>query len=157
MWAEGPFGLVTMSSVTKTVFPTGQTGSGSTTLIRMRGEVLLQMVSASAALDGFKQLAIGIGIVSGDAFGIGSTAIPGPRTDSTWGGWLWYWTGTMQASSASVTSVEGSQVARIPIDSKAMRKISPNETIFGAIEAETEVGTYVLAAELSTRFLVKLS
>jgi len=53
-----------------------------------------------------------------------------------------------------VNSVSG--YYREEVDSKAMRKIAPNETIFGSLQV-VEVGTAVMEAFFDSRMLVKLS
>ena len=78
--------------------------------------------------------------------------------DADWGGWLWYQAiGPMVG--LSVTESENNGVlakVRIEIDSKAMRKLKPNETVFGAFEFTTEVGAATVRFAMDSRMLVKL-
>ena len=127
------------------------------TLVRIRGEMVLWVAVATAVGDGFTKGAAGIGIVTNDAFAIGATAMPGPFTDPEWNGWIWY------QSLAAIVSLETTEVARgpmgavrIPIDTKAMRKLNANDTVFGAVELSTEVGTTTINFTMNTRMLSKL-
>jgi len=80
--------------------------------------------------------ALGIAIVNSDAFAAGAVSIPGPVSDSDWGGWfVWRsFAGHYEFHDASATLLGSWQ---IEIDSKAMRKIGPNETLVVMVEAQT--------------------
>ena len=160
VWNQGPFSAAIQQSTAAglTLIDTGQTGIGSTTLVRIRGELTVFISVATTIGDGFRKFSAGIGVVSSNAFAIGATAVPSPEADSEWGGWLWF------LAAASLVSFETTEVARgpisavrIPIDSKAMRKLAPNETIFGAIAFTGEIGTATAEFVMNTRMLVKLA
>ena len=109
--------------------------------------------------DGFTAFTAGLGIVTADAFSAGAASMPTPEGDRDWGGWLWFHSGGALIS-RSVTEVdEGFPLGalRIPIDTKAMRKMSPNETIFGAVSFTTEIGTATVSFVGRTRMLFLLS
>ena len=121
------------------------------TLIRVRGFLELILTSASALGDGFHG-AVGIGVVQTAAFDTGVAAVPVPVADVTWNGWLWHqWFSLTAPTAAQVT--ENRQV--FEVDSKAMRKLSADQTLFYAISA-TEVGTSGMIARMGIRSLVKL-
>jgi len=57
-----------------------------TTIVRLRGELSVRPSTFGADLDLVG--ALGIGIVSDQAFAAGSASIPGPWTDKDWDGWF---------------------------------------------------------------------
>ena len=124
----------------------------------MRGEILLALATVDAALSGFNRIGIGMAVVSENAAGAGSTAVPAPITDIGWNGWLWHWTGALTANSSATTDVATSPagIVRIPVDSKAMRKFKNMDILICVIEADDEVGTATANMTVNTRILVKL-
>jgi len=157
-WDEGPFGRAQVTSNVLTIIPTGQAaGQDGLTIVRIRGELLLALSTVTAALDGFRRCACGIGIFDTKAFsGVGVTAMPGPLTEMDWNGWLWHWTGAVTGMSTTTDGNGGSSAARIVIDTKAMRKIGLQEVVGAVFETSDEVGTAVLEVYMSTRMLAKL-
>ena len=151
--------MVALSAVGATLWGIGQTViQDGGTVVRIRGEALLWISSASAALDGFQSYGMGICKVSDSAFLFGVSAVPSPLTEISWEGWIWHHTG---AALVSPSSVEGDVMGpvgsiRIPIDSKAMRKTGTDETICGVVELGTEVGTAIAQFSARTRMLFKL-
>ena len=128
------------------------------TIVRTRGELLLVLLSSSAAQTGM-QWAAGLAVVSQKAATLGVTAIPGPLTEMDWDGWLWHSQGSLKTSGGmAANTIDGgpNSMVRVPIDSKAMRKFGDETGFVGMLET-VEVGTSTLHAELRTRFLVKLS
>ena len=105
--------------------------------------------------EGF-HLAIGIGIVSSQAFSIGATAIPGPLSEMEWGGWMYHRILDLHAVTATIGDNNFSNTVWEEIDSKAMRKISSNEVLVAMVEA-VEVGTASMDIYFDTRVLLKLS
>ncbi len=79
--------------------------------------------------------AIGCGIVSDQAFAAGAASIPGPWTDQDWSGWfVWMPWAFRFEFTTDIGRLIGSftQV----IDSKAMRKVQPNETVVWMAESQ---------------------
>ncbi len=163
-WSDGPKSTLTgqvLASTGKSIWATGFAVAAGTslTLVRTRGEILLQLDLATAAGDGFLG-AIGLGIVSGDAFGIGSTAMPGPFSDPGWPGWWWHQYFSVRGVAAQSAGADVARNAnsdlRIDIDSKAMRIVKENESMFGMVEIGAELGTASLTYLGQTRVLLKL-
>ena len=154
-WVIGPTGLLQMTATSNNLFATAtQLVADDLTWIRTRGELLLQMVTASAALDGFRW-AFGMAVVTENAAGIGVTAVPNPIDDVSWDGWFVYETGDLRAITTTVASDSPGWEVRVPIDSKAMRKTHATDVVvacFGVVET----GTASMQAALSLRGLVKL-
>ena len=161
LWNPGPFSTGPQSVTANGISSvnTGQTALGGVTLVRIRGVVTVWLEVVGTIGDGFGRVTAGIGIVTTDAFTAGAASMPSPQEDADWGGWLWFQNiGALIGQ--SVTEAENTGVlsmVRIPIDSKAMRKIAPNETIFGSLEFQVEVGSAMAVFAMDTRMLVKLS
>ena len=157
-WEEGPFSATTAVSVaSQVVWSTAQQAVvDGLTLIRIRGEVNLFLNVASSALDGFDRVAMGICIVSENAVGVGATAIPHPLGDIAWEGWLWHWVGSLISPTATIDQTTGPASIRIPIDSKAMRKLGESDTVVGMAQFSVETGTAIAQFNANTRMLFKL-
>jgi len=157
-WDAGPFGSLSLTAAGSAIFTTGAQAVGDgLTLVRTRGELLLTISAISAAGDGWPRLAAGICIVSENAFGVGGApSVPAPLTDIAWDGWLWHYVGSVIGQVSGNFGTDGSQTIRIPIDSKAMRRIKSTDIQIGVIELGTETGTATLLADLNTRILDKI-
>ncbi len=120
------------------------------TIVRTRGFVCIKpnSVAADAEIIG----AVGMGIVSSEALTAGIASMPEPFTDADWGGWaLWRaFSYDFEFSDASGFNFPG---WNFELDSKAMRKMGPNEAL--VVIAESQTGAYDMA--FIHRVLVKLS
>jgi len=159
-WDEGPLSTAVQSATVAGLFliGVGQAVLETLTIVRIRGELAVWLPLSTSVGDGWTTFSAGIGIVTADAFAVGATAMPGPATDADWKGWLWHHSG------ASLIGLETTEVGRgplsavrIPIDTKAMRKVSLNEVVFGAVEFVTEVGTAQADFTMNSRLLAKLA
>jgi len=154
-WSAGSR-VSTLQSVTaagKTTWDVGQVSTASSTVIRIRGHFTAQLSVVTTAHDGYSVCGIGIGVVSDDAFQIGSSAMPGPISDSNWD---WMFVNYFSLVGESVTeSFQGLGAIRIPIDSKAMRKLKPNQVVFGMLETSNEVGAATIQLQAMTRMFIK--
>ena len=163
-WDAGPLatgGGQTIAAAGKTVWGTGKILAldSNVTLTRIRGMYTMWLDLVTAAGDGLFG-AIGIGIVSSDAFGVGSSAMPGPFTDPAWPGWMWHQffhiRGVAVQSQGADVARNVSADFRIDIDSKAQRIFKINETFFGMTEVGSETGTAGAIFQANTRTLIKL-
>ena len=158
-WEFGPFGTVASSAAGSILFPnSAQSTSDGLTIVRTRGELLVYLTAANAVLGGF-QWAFGMGIVSENAFGIGVMAVPGPITDIAWDGWVVFETGTVKSAGIIASDLPGnagSSMVRIRLDSKGMRKFRATDVLVAVLQISAEVATSVIAADLSSRILVKI-
>ena len=132
------------------------------TLVRTRGEAVLQLVTAAAAGDGFAG-ALGIANVTSNAIGVGITAVPTPITDDNWDGWLYHRffalisSGAITANAATDTDqvLPTSGSLRFEIDSKAMRKVNSDTSLIFVIQVSL-VGTASMFWSANSRMLFKL-
>ncbi len=120
------------------------------TFMRTRGMVSVRPAAFTADLTVCG--AVGIGIVSAEAFAAGVGSIPEPYTDADWGGWFMWRSFCYRFEFEDAT---GTMLGSwdFEVDSKAMRKVSPNEV--AVFIAESQFGGFSVAD--CTRQLVKLS
>ena len=126
IWGVGPENdeSITLGTTAKQLWNTGiaLTSGGKATIVRIRGDLSVFLTSVAADGDGFSG-AVGLGIVTADAFAIGPTACPGAFTDPAWDGWMWHsYFYVFGPSQAAAEGAQPAAVQRITIDSKAMRK-----------------------------------
>ena len=164
IWDDGPITATDgqqMSAAGKSVWATGVVLAldAMSTITRMRGIVDLYLELSTSAGDGMTG-AVGLGIVSSDASGIGQTAIPGPVSDPSWPGWIWYhyWTvrGVAIQSAGSDTARNAFADLHLVIDSKAQRIMKTGETLIGMFEVGTETGNAAVRGFGQVRVLLKL-
>jgi len=110
----------------------GTAGLPKPTIVRSRGVVSINPVTAAdAQIVG----AFGIAIVSDQALAAGIASIPGPLNDSGWDGWfVWrsfaFTQTQLDATGSLIQSIQ------LEIDSKAMRKVSDNESLVAVAESQ---------------------
>jgi len=167
-WTVGPQSGVDGASISITASAAVLMGVGSAatedglTIVRTRGELLFFLTASTTGGGGFFG-AFGIGIANTPAFTAGVASLPTPITEDDWDGWLYHRFLTVGSGgaidagvSADVDMVNASAASvRVEIDSKAMRKINLNETLFAALEV-TEVGTATARIFVNSRILVKI-
>ena len=158
-WAEGANGTTGAISTSSTVLfqNAAQSLSDGQTVIRTRGELLAYLMASDVVGGGF-QCGFGICKVTQNAAGVGITAVPHPLADVDWDGWMYYTQFNLRNCFAGAfTEVRSGipGVVRIPIDSKAMRKLDADDNIVGVFET-VETVTATMRAFLETRILIKL-
>ena len=127
------------------------------TQVRVRGEYNVFLPVVTTIGDGYLSMAVGLCIVSENAFGVGITAVPTPFTDMGWDGWLFHRLHSQIIGlSTTELGVAPTEAFRIELDSKAMRKIRATDVLIGVGELGTEVGAATLAFSAQTRVLDKL-
>ena len=160
-WEIGPeaSAAVVVSAAGKSAWPGGTASAlDGMTLVRIRGQFLIYVVTADVVNAGFPY-AVGMCMVTEDAFAVGVTAIPDPFTDNGWDGWIWYHSGFIFAGSATEDEFvgrAGSSLERVVVDSKAMRKWPEENVLVGIVGFGTEVGSAIVRFHAETRVLVKL-
>ena len=153
-WAFGPGGTAVNSFSASS---SGLLGSGigltvatMPTIVRIRGVVEL-LLDSGVSGDGYAG-ALGIGLVTGDAFAVGITAVPTPLDDEDWDGWMWH----KFFSLHNPTATAGQEGAlRFEIDTRAMRKFGEGMIVIAVAEV-VETGVSVLEISLNSRMLFKL-
>jgi len=153
-WIEGPGGGTSqaISAAGEIILGNGISPNLAFTLRRLRGEILYTLTSVAAATDEVRMTS-GIAVVSADAFVLGITAMPDPLEDAGYP-WVWWDTVNFNPEIAAPEGVDGVGSVRRVVDSKAMRKMKPDETLAWIVEFSGESGTVVAAAMASSRMLV---
>ena len=102
-------------------------GGDPFTVLRLVGELAVTAGAAGVVAGDAAVIAVGIGVVSADALAVGASAMPDPGGEPDFN-WLWWYQAQMmypiQAQVGGPT--EG---ARIRIESKAMRKVAPRQSL----------------------------
>ena len=145
----------TLASSQKLLGTTSLTVAEQATIVRTRGILSLVLLTTNVAGGGFLGAA-GIALVNSDAFSQGINSIPGPLTDSNWDAWLWHTFFDVRSVTATIADGANSNAAnrQIQIDSKAMRKWDPAETLVLVVEG-VETVSATLLVNCDTRILLK--
>ena len=168
-WNTGPASGATgnelvITGTGKTLFPAGAAVLvEGVTLVRTRGEMLFLLTTSTATPGGFHG-AVGLAVVTDQAFAAGVASIPGPIGEDDWDGWFYHrffsvlGAGPIDSGvAADIDQVNGTTASlRIEVDSKAMRKLSVGQTLVAVLET-VEVGTASMSIFFNCRMLVKLS
>jgi len=120
------------------------------TIIRTRGQVSIIPSTAGADLNIVG--AFGIGIVTSEALAAGVASVPEPFTDADWGGWYVWRSFSYNLEFSDATGLNFLNW-NFEVDSKAMRKITTNESL--VLVAESQGGAFSISTPIRT--LVKLS
>ncbi len=115
------------------------------TVVRVRGFAIFFPSAFGADLN--YSGAYGLGIVSDEALAAGAASIPRPFDDDDWTGWLvhGYFAGHLEFQSA----VGETQLPfGYHIDSKAMRKVRPNEALVWMVESQVGAVTVNIQARV---------
>ncbi len=130
---QGAIGIANNASVILAFFAPDVLSILKATVVRTRG--IFQVTPTSLAADLAYGGAYGLGIVSDEAFASGAGAVPRPFDDDDWAGWLvhGFYSGRYEFHDATATVFTPPQIT---IDSKAMRKVGPNETLVWVVESQ---------------------
>ena len=123
------------------------------TILRTRG--ILSVMSDQFAATEFQIGAAGIAVVTTAAFTAGIASLPTPVTESSWDGWLWYQSFCQRVVFGTAVGIEPQFVTSYDIDSKAMRKVGPDETI--VCIAENASASHGISVVCPIRQLMKVS
>ena len=151
-WLGIPSISLTLTAST-TVIGASLAFQGPATILRCRGRLLFHLDETQQASDEVK-IGCGLGIVSTDAFTLGATAMPDPSGDPEFP-WLWWDELTFSSSLAAAEETFGSTTREVIVDTKAMRKIKPAESLGWVFQYTDITGTPLVDLNVSqTRVLV---
>ena len=102
-----------------------------TTIVRTRG--LLTVFSDQSVGSETPFGAVGMGIVSDEAAAAGAASIPAPYSNAAWDGWFVHQPFAAPMRFADATGFADYSQSYV-IDSKAMRKLSPDDTVVVMVE-----------------------
>ncbi len=147
---QGDVAVASTTSVVLQSFAPDDFGMLAPTVVRTRGVAIIHPGAFSADLD--FDGAYGLCIVSDEALVAGAGSIPRPFDDDSWPGWIVhrYFVGHFNFD----TAVGSETYPNVDIiDSKAMRKVGPNEVLVWM--CESRLGA--VSINVHARILFKLS
>ena len=133
------------------------------TLVRTRGELAMHLEVASLQ-DGFHG-AFGIAVATSTAFTAGIGSLPTPLDEESWDGWLYHRYFSLLAGgivAAATAATQQNQInstsaaLRFEVDSKAMRKLQVDQTIYAALQVVEFGASAQMVWSFNSRMLVKL-
>ena len=107
------------------------------TILRMRGYVQAVMDSSAQVGDDIV-LTFGFAVLATDAFIVGAS-LPDPFDEPSFP-WLWWGEMTLIAQTTTPVMGWGPHAQRLEVDSKAMRRVKPNQTLGGIVQASGATG-----------------
>ena len=155
-WTVGPGGqgVTNVNTTEQVILGSGIESTERLTLTRILGNLQFQLKTSAGVDNGF-ECTWGIGLVSGDAFGVGVSAVPSPQLDMDWGGWLMHGFMPMLTPTATITDIGSAVVVNIPVDVKAQRVMGPNDVVFMTVDY-LETGTALIGTTFDSRALIKV-
>ncbi len=149
------------STLLSTIALTGDgTAIGGSVGFAIPGTILRCRSYVQATMDATKQvgdlitLTFGLGIFSTDAFTLGASAMPEPAADSAYP-WLWWGQMHLEAQVAAGEDSWGSSNQRLEVDTKAMRRFKPTQTLGWVVESHASAGAPVTSVTFgTTRILI---
>jgi len=126
------------------------------TIVRIRGSLLLR-VTAIAAAPSVSLITMGIKLTSGSALAAGIGAIELP-SDEVGSDWIWWSSRAFNADTAlaAVNGDDGEALAtRVEVDSKAMRKVQPNQVLIFVAQNSALTSTQSIRISGLVRVLLK--
>ena len=158
-WGLGPGGntVTALSGTGQTILGAGvvMVSEEKSTIVRVRGSLQAYLKTTAAADDGF-HCAVGLALVTDEAFAVGATAVPGPISEIDWDGWMYHRIFDVHATGGTASDTIGLSVAQFEVDSKAMRKWDEGNTLMAVVEV-VEGTTATMSVWFDTRILIKLS
>jgi len=113
------------------------------TILRCRGYVQANFDATQQIADTMG-IAFGLGIVSSDAVAAGAGSLPDPFGDADYP-WLWWQSMFLRSEIAAGVHAWGLSAQRIDVDTKAMRRVKPGQSLVMVFETATVVGAPVTA------------
>ncbi len=123
------------------------------TVLRVRGYVQA-MFDESAQVTDRMIVTFGLGLFSTDAVALGATALPEPKDEPEYP-WLWWGEMHLQSNATAGPISWGPTAQRLEVDSRAMRKFKPRESLSWVIQTTLDVGAPVtIISTGTTRVLI---
>ena len=136
-----------ISTATTTILGTPLDFTSPVTILRCRGRVQAAFDESVQVGDRIA-LTMGLGIVSTDAATVGATAVPEPFTDCEYS-WLWWGSIHLESflANGNVGNNFGSGMDRLEIDTKAMRRVKPAESLVFVVQSDSLTGAPVTSVD----------
>ncbi len=141
-----PKGWSSITEITQLLTMNQTAGGGSIgfddvttrTVLRMIGEYVITPTSAPTALDGCR-VTVGIGVMSSDAFAVGSSAMPDPADEPNYP-WLYWMSHNFAFPGTDPESGSAGASVRQFLDIRSMRKLKPRESVFSVFQYNNVTG-----------------
>ncbi len=111
------------------------------TILRMRGYVQVSL-DATKQVDDRVLVTFGLAIMSTDAFLLGPTSFPDPADEPEFP-WLWWAQMQLEAYVTAGEEAWGMTAQRLEVDSKAMRKVKPGQSLVWVAQKSDTAGAVV--------------
>ena len=147
-WSGGSFNQASIA--TANVIETIVTFNEAGTIYRCRGN-LLALLDVQAA-GNVNLLGVGLMVASDAQVAAGATAFPSP-IDAVDADWIWHSFLPLKSETGTQSDLLGGQVARMEIDTKAMRKVKMNDNLVMVADGQQLAGTGVVDAIAAVRVL----
>ncbi len=108
------------------------------TILRIRGAVQFHFDAAKQVGDEIN-ITLGLAVASTDAVAAGAGSMPDPGGEPEFP-WLWWGDFFLHAESTGAQEVWGLTSQRVVVDSKAMRKVKPGQSLVWVGESSQQVG-----------------
>ena len=148
-WTAFGFSAFTVTATGSTLLATATGTHIPETLVRVRGYFEALILSATSVGDGFFG-AIGMGVATSAAITAGIGSLPTPITEEDWDGWMLHRYFGCRGGIVGDSGDSGWEA--LQLDSKAMRKIAEDESLYWAVEV-IETGTATMQLVGSARVL----
>jgi len=123
------------------------------TILRARGRVMA-FFDESQQVGDIITLTWGLGIVSTDAVAAGAASMPDPADEPEYP-WLWWGDMDLASNLAAGVNAWGISAQQLEVDTKAMRRIKPGQSLVWIVQSTGAAGTPVTQLEIGqTRVLI---
>ena len=112
------------------------------TILRCRGYFQASMDATKQVGDDMT-MSLGLGIVSSDAAAAGAGSMPDPSGEPEYP-WIWWGQLKLRAYLTGGAESWGTTAQRIEIDSKAMRRFKPSQSLVLIVQSSTSTGSPVV-------------
>jgi len=137
-WSNAP-GLIQQIAATGTFLSGSLSFLAPGTILRVRGYVAA-FFDATMQVDDRMVLTFGLGIFSTDAVALGATAVPDPADEPQYP-WLWWKEFRLDSKTTTgLTGGWGIAAQRYEVDTKAMRKVKPGESLVMVFQSTNLAG-----------------
>ena len=124
------------------------------TIVRMRGHILLRQTTQSTTIT-TGVVFMGIKLATASAVASGITALETPFTEIG-SDWIWWETRALSTLDSTLGQSNGTQThSRVLLDSKAMRKVQPNQVLVFVAQHTAIAGTQTSIIVGGIRILLK--
>ncbi len=125
------------------------------TILRARSRIIA-FFDATVQVADTIDVGLGLAVISSDAFTLGATAFPDPLSEPEYP-WLWWTDISLRAeeTGAATNRAWGTASQLLSVDTKAMRKIKPQETLCWVMQTSNVVGAPTTRVDIQrTRVLI---